>query len=106
MARGRHPEPPENYGLSEADADELMRAIYLRGDRIMGYFLLGHATVAVGLAFFYETWLVTGLVASCALALFFVNAKLLPASFTTRVAAGLALQTFVALHIYQMHGLA
>ena len=106
MARGRHPEPPENYGLAEADADALMRAIYLRGDRIMGHFLLGHGAIAVGLAFFYETWLVTGVVGSCALALFFVNAKLLPASFTTRVAAGVALQTFVALHIYQMHGLA
>ena len=46
------------------------------------------------------------MVRCCALALFFVNARLLPGSFATRVAAGIALQTFVALHIYQMHGLA
>jgi signal transduction histidine kinase/ActR/RegA family two-component response regulator len=106
LARGRHPEPPSRYGLSEADADALMHAIYLRGDVIIGRFLLVHAVIAAGLAFVYETWLVTGVVAAAALGLFFVNARLLPASFATRVAAGIALQTFVALHIYQMHGLA
>jgi signal transduction histidine kinase/CheY-like chemotaxis protein len=106
MARGRHPEPPADYGVTEEDADELMRAIYLRGDRIIGCFLLVHGAIAVGLASFYDTWLVTGVVSSCALTLFFANARLLPGSFITRVAAGVALQTFVALHIYQMHGLA
>jgi signal transduction histidine kinase/ActR/RegA family two-component response regulator len=106
MAQGRHPEPPTDYGVTDEDADELMRAIYLRGDRIIGRFLLVHGAIAVGLAFFYETWLITGIVSSCALTLFFANATLLPGSFITRVAAGVSLQTFVALHIYQMHGLA
>jgi two-component system, sensor histidine kinase and response regulator len=106
LARGRHPEPVAAFGLSEADADTLMHSIYRRGDRIIGRFLLVHAAIAVGLAFVYETWLVTGVVSAAALGLFFVNATLLPASFATRVAAGVALQTFVALHIYQMHGLA
>ena len=106
LARGQHPEPPSKYGLSVDAADALMQAIYLRGDRIIGRFLLMHAAVALGLAFVYETWFVTIAVTLAAVALFFVNARLLPASFSTRVAAGIALQMFVALHIYQMHGLA
>jgi signal transduction histidine kinase/ActR/RegA family two-component response regulator len=106
LARGRHPEPPSKYGLSVEDADALMTAIYTRGDRIIGRFILAHATIALGLAFVYHTWFVTIVVTVAALGLFFVNARLFPASFATRVAAGVALQTFVALHIYQMHGLA
>ena len=105
LARGRHPEPPSAYGLPVDEADELMGEIYARGDRLMGRFLLIHAGIAAGLSVFYETWLITGIVTLCALGLFFVNAWLLPRSFATRVAAGVALQTFVALHIYQMHGM-
>jgi signal transduction histidine kinase/ActR/RegA family two-component response regulator len=106
LARGRHPEPPSQYGLSVDAADALMHAIYTRGDRIIGRFLLMHAAVALGLAFVYDTWFVSIVVTLAAAALFFVNARLLPASFSTRVAAGVSLQMFVALHIYQMHGLA
>jgi signal transduction histidine kinase/ActR/RegA family two-component response regulator len=106
LARGRHPEPPSKYGLSVETADALMHAIYTRGDRIIGRFILMHAAVALGLAFVYDTWFVTSAVTVAAVALFFANARLLPASFSTRVAAGISLQMFVALHIYQMHGLA
>jgi signal transduction histidine kinase/AmiR/NasT family two-component response regulator len=106
LARGRHPESPSDYGLTAEHADSLMKEIYLRGDRLMGWFLLVHAVIAFGLAFPYQTWFVSVVVSLSALGLFFVNARLCPGSFGTRVAAGVALQTFVALHIYQLHGLA
>ena len=83
-----------------------MDAIYARGDRIAGRFLLLHTLIAVGLAAFYETWLVSGVVTVCALAMFFISARLLPRSLVTRCLAGVSLQTFVALHIYQLHGMA
>ncbi len=105
-ALGRHPELPTDYGLSATEADALLTKIYVRGDRLMGRFLLVHAGISIGLAFMYETWFVSAVVSLSALGLFFVNAWLRPATFATRVAAGIALQTFVALHIYQMHGLA
>ncbi len=106
LASGQHPESPAQYGLSDAEADQIMAAIYLRGDRLMGRFLLVHAAIAAGLSTVYETWLVSAVVSLAALGLFFINAALRPGAFATRVAAGIALQTFVALHIYQMHGLA
>lgn len=106
LVSGRHPESPAQYGLTEAEADGIMAAIYLRGDRLMGRFLLVHAAIAAGLATVYETWLVSAVVSLAALGLFFINAVLRPGAFATRVAAGISLQTFVALHIYQMHGLA
>jgi signal transduction histidine kinase/CheY-like chemotaxis protein len=92
--------------LTDEEATSLMRGIYQRGDRLMGRFLLVHALIAAALSTVYETWLVSVLVSLAALGLFFVNAWTRPATFATRVAAGVALQTFVALHIYQMHGLA
>jgi signal transduction histidine kinase/CheY-like chemotaxis protein len=72
----------------------------------MGWFVLGHLCVALCLGFFYETWLTTFVGGGAATAMFFASRKVAPESFVTRAVAGIALQTFVALHIYQMHGLA
>src|SRR5687767_1051984 len=82
-----------------------MREIYARGDRLMVYFHLAHFAVAFELGFFYDTWLVTMLVASTALGAFLTSVRLWPGQFITRVIAGITLQAFVALHIYQLHGL-
>jgi hypothetical protein len=38
-------------------------------------------------------------------AMFFSSVALLPGTLFTRFVAGIALQAFVALHIYQLHGL-
>ena len=40
------------------------------------------------------------------MAMFFVSTALLPGQFLTRCIAGVTLQAFVALHIYQLHGFA
>lgn len=92
--------------LPQAEVDALMVDIHARGDRIVSRFLLFHGLVALALAFFYDTWFITGVVGGSALAMFAICKKLLPGSFLTRATAGLSLQAFVALHIYQMHGLA
>src|SRR5689334_17963886 len=92
--------------LPQAEVDAYMAGIHTRGDRIVSRFLAIHGLVALCLAFFYDTWLITGIVTVCALGMFALCAKLMPGSFLTRAVAGLSLQTFVALHIYQMHGLA
>src|SRR5579862_5215510 len=97
---GRH----SDLGFSPATVDVIMRSIYARGDRLMQRFLLFHCVVAFCLAFVYNTWFVTLVVSSAATAMFFISAYLLPRHFLTRCIAGVALQTFCALHIYQMHG--
>jgi PAS domain S-box-containing protein len=79
--------------------------IYARGDRLMVYFHLAHFAVAFELGFFYDTWLVTMLVASLALGAFLTSVRLWPGCFVTRAIAGITLQAFVALHIYQLHGM-
>jgi PAS domain S-box-containing protein len=94
------------HGFSSAQAAEILGAIYGRGDRIIGNFLVLHALVAVALGFFYQTWTETIGVTLAALAMFFLSAWLVPRSFLTRCIGGISLQIFVALHIYQMHGLA
>ena len=92
--------------LPQAEVDTVMRGIYARGDRLMGVFILSHFAIALALAPLYSTWLVTVTVGLAALGMFFGSLLLLPRHFLTRCVAGIALQTFVALHIYQMHGLA
>ena len=99
-------EPVDVDTLSSAQKAGLMDRIYERGDRLVTRFVCLHALFALCLAFFYQTWLVTGVVTFCAVTLFAVSARLLPRSFLTRCLAGVSLQIFVALHIYQLHGLA
>lgn len=86
--------------------DRAMAKVYLRGDAIMRYWLLAHTLMGLGLAFGYQTWNVTLPAILCADLLFFGTAWLFPGQLITRIMAGIALQMFVVLHIYQMHGLA
>jgi signal transduction histidine kinase len=82
------------------------RQIHLEGDRIVKFVIGVHCLVALCLAPFYETWTLTLGVGGLAAGLFLAGAYLLPGSFFTRCLAGVSLQTFTALHIYQLHGLA
>lgn len=88
------------------DEAAVMRQTYCRGDRLMAILLAIHALAALCFASFYETWLVTFVVTGMAVSMFALSWILLPASMTTRTIAGVSLQAFVALHIYQLHGLA
>lgn len=83
-----------------------LREIYATGDRLMGRFLWFHTLLALAMAPAYGTWLVSLSVAPLALSMFLVARRLSPGRFITRASAGIALQTFCALHIYQYHGLA
>ncbi|MBC7898125.1 MAG: PAS domain-containing protein, partial [Cytophagaceae bacterium] len=96
----------EVHEFTKAEVREVMGGIYARGDRLMFRFLLAHGVVALGLAFFFQTWTATLLTSVLAVGGFSACAKLWPRSFFTRCMAGVAVQTFVALHIYQLHGLA
>jgi hypothetical protein len=97
--------PPLPANRQEAVASTL-REIHLEGDRIVRFFIGIHCVIALCLAPFYDTWTLTLGVGGLAAILFLASAYLLPGSFFTRCLAGVSLQAFTALHIYQLHGLA
>jgi CheY-like chemotaxis protein/nitrogen-specific signal transduction histidine kinase len=96
---------PADVPLSGPWADAVMDRIYAEGDRYAGYFVLFHFAVGLGLAPFFDTWLMALSVGSLATAMFFASRAIAPRMLVTRMVAGVSLQAFVALHIYQLHGL-
>jgi signal transduction histidine kinase/CheY-like chemotaxis protein len=92
--------------LTADETRAVMDGIYARADRLMGGFIAAHFLIALALAPVYDTWTTALLVGGAGAAMFLVSVLLLPRHFITRCVAGISLQTFVALHIYQMHGLA
>ena len=95
-----------DLALSSIQIEEVMARIYERGNWLMKRFVLGHLLIAVVLSTAYKTWIPTAIVGSFAFLLFYIPVTFLPTSSITRVLCGISLQTFVALHIYQMHGIA
>jgi hypothetical protein len=91
-------------GLNEEQVQAEMQSLYAEGDRLIGRYILGHALLAILLAGVHGTWEATLIVTAAMLGIFFVAARRSPRSFLTRCLGGVALQTFVALHVYQMHG--
>src|SRR5690349_14199473 len=107
--------PPNGSALPDSGADRnqsvaaatalAMDVIHARGDRWIRYFVLGHLTLAFILAAATGRWVVSVVGGLSSAALFLVAERLWPRSQTTRFAAGISLQAFCALHIYQLDGL-
>ena len=94
------------FGFTPEQVHHIMSGIYFRGDQLMRRFVLVHFAIALLLASFYDTWGVALAIGGASVAMVFVATTLLPRSFLTRCIISVGLQVFVALHIYQMHGLA
>lgn len=94
-----------NTLLHREEQERIMRPIYERGSKIITMILIAHTVAALVLATVYSTWLVTVVCVVCALGMFLTARILLPESAITRSVAGISLQVFVALHIYQLHGM-
>jgi signal transduction histidine kinase/ActR/RegA family two-component response regulator len=92
-------------GAGKLTDEQVMAPAYHRGDRWMRVFILGHLFLALVLALVHGTWGVTALATPVAFLVFWAPYKLAPGSYFTRCAAGMSIQMFVGLHIYQMHGL-
>ena len=98
-------DPAGDIPASGPWADAVMDRIYAEGDRYAGYFILFHFAIGLALAGFFETWFMAATVGGLSTAMFFASRALAPRSLMTRIVAGISLQAFVALHIYQLHGL-
>ena len=86
-------------------AESIMAPIYAEGDRYSSYFILFHFVIGLALAPFYDTWYMAVVIGALSAAMFLASAWLAPGTLLTRCVAGISLQAFVALHIYQLHGL-
>jgi PAS domain-containing protein len=90
----------------ETAADAAIADIHRRATCGWRAFVTFHVLLAATLAGAYRTWRVTAVVIVMAAGSFAAALWRRPGSLLTRVLAGIALQAFVALHIYQMGGLA
>ena len=100
------PDAINDRNESVAQATALaMDVIYARGDRWIRYFVLGHFTLAIILAATTGRWKESVIAAVVSAAIFLVAERFWPRSQATRYAAGISLQAFCALAIYQLDGL-
>ena len=88
------------------DPDAVLAPLHRRADRWMGVLIGLHAVLALALAGRHASWGATLWVAGLGVGAFQLARTLRPGGFVTRVTAGLVLQAFCALHIYQMQGMA
>ncbi|HRG45094.1 MAG TPA: methyl-accepting chemotaxis protein [Leptospiraceae bacterium] len=92
--------------VTKEQIQEAMLPVYRKAEKIMQAMILAHVILSFILVFYYETWKITlGVVIPAVLAYFLV-VKLYPNTRFSRANAGIVIQTFMMLHIYQMHGLA
>jgi signal transduction histidine kinase/ActR/RegA family two-component response regulator len=93
-------------GDAHVPTGEVMLRVWRRGDRVMLAMVAFHLVAAICFGAFYDTWFETCTIGGLAAGIFALAMWLLPGAFLTRCVAGISLQAFVALHIYQLHGLA
>lgn len=96
----------DSFCKDKGRVDSVMHEVYARGDRLMCGLVLLHLLISALFSAFYETWLASAAIAGAAGTMFFMSVALLPRHRITRMIAGISLQTFVALHIWQLHGMA
>ncbi|MCB1178605.1 MAG: hypothetical protein KDK36_13555 [Leptospiraceae bacterium] len=92
--------------ITKEEINEAMLPIYIKGDKLMRYMMVFHFLLSYILVFFYQTWAVTLAVSIPNMLIYFIINKSYPHTLLSRSISGMTLQTFMMLHIYQMHGLA
>jgi two-component system sensor histidine kinase/response regulator len=100
---------PTSFEAFTQDArrvNAVLNEVYQRGDRLMCVLIGVHLVLTLVFSAFYDTWIASVIIGGVAGAMFFASVTLLPRHRATRIIAGISLQIFVALHIWQMHGLA
>lgn len=83
-----------------------LEKVYKRGNRTLLGFLCLHMGLAIAFASIHNTWISALLIGGFSIGLFGALMQYLPTQYITRVWAGVALQIFVLLHIFQLKGLA
>ncbi len=82
-----------------------LEEVYLRGDRVMFGFVWLHFLLALAFGYVHQTWFWTFAVGLGALFSFYLATVFASKTFFTRVLAGIIIQIFVFLYLYQWKGL-
>lgn len=90
---------------TKEELNEAMLPVYRKAEKIMQAMILFHTALSFVLVFYFDTWLVTLGVVIPAVIAYYLVVKLYPNTRFARSNAGIVIQTFMMLHIYQMHGL-
>lgn len=81
------------------------KGVNKRSDKLINYFLTSYFLVGLGLAFFYDTWLIALGVGGMSLLAYYSVKKALPDSNLYQYVLSVIFGIFMAQFIYQMHGL-
>jgi len=92
---------PTYATMHDAYLDEVKH----KSDKLMNYFLFSFFTAGLGLAVFYDTWLVAIGIGGLSLVAYYATKWLLPDSDAYQYIVSLVFGIFMAQYIYQMHGL-
>ncbi|MES2306980.1 MAG: response regulator [Gemmatimonadota bacterium] len=98
------PAASPNHGFAPLEVEGILAPIHARGDRLMLRFILAHVVIAALLAPINHTWGITIVWAGLSTLAFVLCFFLAPGTFLTRAMAGVVLESFCALHIWQMYG--
>ena len=76
-----------------------------KSDNLIEIFLVAYFTLGIGLAFFYDTWMIALVSGGACMAAYFAAKKMFPGTNVYHYVAGAVMAVFMAQFIYQMHGL-
>jgi len=76
-----------------------------RSDQLIEWFLIAYFITGLGLALYYDTWLIALIVGGACLAAYFISKKLFPSSTIHHYVASAVVGVYMGQFIYQMHGL-
>ena len=91
--------------LTDTQNNAFLFEVKERSDRLMNYFLPAYFAGGLGLAFYYDTWLIAFGVGGLCLVAYYSAKLLLPGSSLYQYVLSAVLGIFMAQFIYQMHGL-
>lgn len=91
-------EDPEQTAIQKLSVKE-------KSDQLMNYFLISFFMGGMLLAFFYDTWLIAGIVGGLLLIAYYSAKIILPDSDLYQYVLSVVLALFMAQYIYQMHGM-
>lgn len=95
-----------SLSLTDSEFRSLYKGINEKADRIIERFLLLMFLFGVGIAVFYDTWLISFAIGGLCLFAYFGTKKILPGSNLYQYVLSAVCTIFAAQYIYQMHGMA
>jgi hypothetical protein len=85
--------------------NRFIKEIQNRSNKLIEIFLVGYFVFGLGIASYYDTWIIAITIGGLLLATYFLSKKLFPKSTVNQYVASACVGIFMAQFIYQMHGM-